>query len=158
MIREPILESERYQLFMEGITRKAQEEGGEYGAFLYDVFWWEGQAVIIDKLTGQSTQFSCRTEEYREIKGLSDPSDVILRTDHRVQDGPFDTRYATADKICLHDKQSEVTDLVCRQILDKTKTDKDPIKKVFLKRLSFQELLRLGIVADNNDQIPLLLG
>ena len=55
----PVLENERYKLFISsGEAKEKKEWEGEYDSFLYTVYWWESKVAIVDKAKDREIHFS----------------------------------------------------------------------------------------------------
>ena len=147
----PVLENERYQLFMLGTIARWEVSGtsDHYYDYTDNYHQWKGSGVIIDKNTGQMTQFNFSSPASRFGNPAPDLKSLVLQTEQRN---------ASAEKFALPNQESSVVNFVCERLLDKVAKCTDPIKTIVIDHIPFAELIKAGIMTDGSGQIHLGLS
>lgn len=142
----PILENNRYQLFMQGSVHRWTVSGtsDHYYDYEDDCHQWRGTGVVLDKKTGQSTQFSFSSPASRFGNPAPDIKFLVLQTEQRN---------AIAEKFALPNQEDNIVNFVCKRLLDKVAKCADPIKTVVIDHVPFAELISAGIMPDSSGQI-----
>lgn len=146
----PLLENDRYQLFMQGGVHRWTHTGTSDHYHDYEDHYqqWRGTGVVIDKTTGQSVQFNFLGPANRSGPAAPDLKALILRVDIRYKN-------ALAQELALPNQEINLVSFVCERLLAKVVECRDPIKSVTIDNIPLAELVRAGIVADSSGQIHL---
>lgn len=144
----PILENERYKLFMQGGMHRWTVSGtsDHYYDYTDDYHQWRGAGVVVDKETGQSTQFNFSNPASRFGNPTADLKSLVLQTEQRN---------ALAEKFALPNQEGNIINFVCKRLLDKVAKCTDPIKTIVIDHIPFAELINAGIMPDSSGQIHL---